>query len=141
VQLPDHPGIEASRVRWGERIEGTARELLAQAEVSETQEDRDERQSVAEFLRAELEDGQAHNTGDLLRAGESLGFSRRSIQRAADRLHVIKEHAKELAGGWTWTLSKMPQPAEGAEGDSVLRLASSSSSGPQVTPSDDVEAF
>lgn len=114
VPVPGHPEIQTTRVRWGQFVQGTARELLAQAEVSETPEDRSERESVIDFVRTELQHG-PRSAGEIIKAGEALGFSRRSIQRASDKLQVVKGHSPTLAGGWTWSLSKMPKNAEGDE--------------------------
>lgn len=130
IPVPGYPDIEASRVIWGEAVEGAARDLLAQAEETETPDERDERQSVGDFLQRELADG-SRNAGDVIRAGESLGFNKRAIQRGTTKLRVIRAHESNLDGGWTWTLpSKMPTRTEGDEGDRSQNVAPSSPSHP-----------
>lgn len=149
VPLTEFPGVEASRVVWGERIEGTAREILAQAEAVETPEDREERQSVVDFVRSELTDANDNprecRTGDVIRAGEALGYSRRSIQRAADHLHVVKRHDKELRGGWYWKLPEGATDPRRWQGDTNLCVTpsapSETSSTPETPEADNVEAF
>src|SRR5262249_44947805 len=46
----EHRGISASRVEWGARIEGTAREILAMAETSAEPAERTERAEAAAWL-------------------------------------------------------------------------------------------
>jgi putative DNA primase/helicase len=134
--VPGYPEIEASRVVWGEAIEGTARELLAMAEDIESPDDHAERQTVVDYLKSELKDGAIRNAGDVIRAGESLGFNKRAIQRASTKLRIVRAHDSNLAGGWTWSLPpKMTTRAEGDEDDQIQKMAPSSPSGPEVAPS------
>jgi hypothetical protein len=133
IQVPGYPDIEASKVVWGGAVEGTARDLLAQAEETETPDERDERQSVVDFLQRELAEG-SRNAGEVIRAGESLGFNKRAIQRGSTKLRVIRAHETSLDGGWTWTLpSKVPTRIEGDEGDRSQNVAPSSPSHPSGT--------
>ena len=48
AELRAHPGVEASRIVWGEAVEGTARELLAEAEPGD---DHAEARDAADWLR------------------------------------------------------------------------------------------
>ena len=54
--LPDFPDIEASRVIWGEAIDATAREVLADAEAQG--EDAQERRDAFSWLRELLSSGE-----------------------------------------------------------------------------------
>ncbi len=55
IELESHPGVFGSRVVWGEPIEGTAREVLAEAE--EMEEERSPREEAVEFLKSLLVNG------------------------------------------------------------------------------------
>ncbi len=113
-----HSLLLASRVRWGAALEGEARALLATAEAATDPEEHD----AARFLRDLLSDGPMR-AGDVFKDADGCGFSKRSIQRAADKLGV--DRRKEgMKGGWVWRLPlrnraeddsappKMPEDAE-----------------------------
>lgn len=71
-------GIVASRIRWGEAVEGTPRELLAEPEPEGEQgEERD----AADWLREELAAGPVP-VRDVRRHADEAGFSWRTVQRA-----------------------------------------------------------
>ena len=53
VELDAHPGIQASRIAWGQAVEGTARELLAEPDDADDDAPGDAR----EFLRDLLDKG------------------------------------------------------------------------------------
>lgn len=133
-------GVEANRIVWGEAVQGTARELLAMADQTETPEDRDERLNVSDFLAAELRDG-PRSAGEIIRSGEAQGFSKRTIQRTASKMGVTREHGSELAGGWLWNLPTNAEGAKKPEGAHSERLASSAPSEGSVSPSDGAEVF
>jgi DNA polymerase III delta prime subunit len=102
--VPGHPGIEATRVEWGEAIEGTARELLAGAEV----EPDDDGADIDGFLRELLVKGPMPARSVLAESSDA-GYSGYQLQRAARRLSV--ERRKDgMRGGWVWAL---PAPPEG----------------------------
>jgi putative DNA primase/helicase len=84
------PGIAASRVVWGEPIEGTAREILATAEDTQDATDRNETQSAADWLRAVLSDGELTKL-QVMERGREAGFSDRTLQRARNRIGAIAE--------------------------------------------------
>ena len=83
--LDGYPGIEASSVLWGEPIVGTAREVLAIAEASDTGDD-DAHDAVA-FLRDELGKGPATKAHVEAHAKEA-GIAWRTVQRAMRRAGV-----------------------------------------------------
>jgi putative DNA primase/helicase len=84
------PGITASRVLWGDPIEGTAREILATAEDTQDATDRGETQSAAEWLRATLEGGELTKL-QVMERGREAGFSDRTLQRARQRIGAKAE--------------------------------------------------
>lgn len=81
VELPDHPGVAASRLLWGDPIEGSARELLREAEADDGGE-RHDRAEAAEWLQEVLKDGGELERRDVLKLARKAGFSDRTIERA-----------------------------------------------------------
>jgi putative DNA primase/helicase len=113
AELKTHPGIFASSVLWGEAVEGAARELLATAEMGGEDGEGGTLADAKRFL-ADLLSGGPRKAGEVFRDADGAGYSKRSIQRAADKLGV--DRRKEgMRGGWVWALPKMPNPPEGAE--------------------------
>lgn len=108
------PGVQASAVRWGEAIEGTARELLAE---SETDRDDDEGSAKgrAETWLIELLAGGAISSKQVQSDAKEAGLSWATVRRAADSLNVarIKDG---LRGGWYWRINDRlrDQVAQGA---------------------------
>lgn len=95
-------GITASRIVWGELIQGTAREILGDVEQEEGQEERTERDEATDFLRSLLETGpmavkaiKADATG--------AGYAWRTIERAKRELGVEARKAG-MKDGWAWAL-------------------------------------
>lgn len=134
------PEVEGQRVLWLEALDGTARELLADAEADH--EDGSTASGVDAFLRGLLANGPA--PAKLIKAdADGAGYAMRTVQRAAQRLGV--ERRKDgLRGGWVWELQTGPVRRtrhEGAEGASTQGGASSAPSRHPVTPSDDVEVI
>ena len=52
--------------------------------------------------------------GEGFRDADGAGYSKRSIQRAADKLGVDRRK-DGMRGGWIWALSKMPKTPEDTE--------------------------
>jgi putative DNA primase/helicase len=77
--LPDYPGIEASRVEWGEAIDGTARDVLADAEAQG--EEVEERRDAASWLRELLSGGELP-VREVKRHANDAGHAWRTVQRA-----------------------------------------------------------
>lgn len=107
-QVEAAPGLWASRVAWAGVIEGSARELLAQAEAAPA--DAEPGGAIGDavaFLRGLLEDGPVP-TKQVQDDADGAGYSWATIRRAAQ---VLKVEARKtsMRGGWVWTL-----PAEDA---------------------------
>ena len=76
-------------------------------------EERSEREMAKTFLREELADGPLlANT--VYAAAKDHGFSRVTVRRAADDLHVVK-HKSGYQGPWMWTLPKDASACAGPE--------------------------
>lgn len=77
--LTDFPDVEASRTVWGEAIDGTAREVLADAEVQG--EEVEERRDAASWLRQLLAGGEM-SVKEVKRHADDAGHAWRTVQRA-----------------------------------------------------------
>ena len=107
--LPERPEITASRIMWGEAIEGTARELLSEAE-----DDGGNRKGAADggetaaspaaqtFLEAALEAGERPQK-EIAVEGAELGFSSDRLFRASKAMRIAKRK-DGINGPWLWSL-------------------------------------
>lgn len=99
------PDVEGQRVRWLEAIEGSARDMLAEAENDQV--DEDSGSGVDEFLRGLLADGPMPAKaikGD----ADGAGYAWSTVQKAATRLGV-ERRKKGMKEGWVWGLTE-PKP-------------------------------
>jgi putative DNA primase/helicase len=118
TELPDYPGVIASRVLWGGAMEGTARDLLANAETTDDPADRAAIDEAMDFLRAELEDGPMP-AKDVQNGAKAAGHSEATLRRAKRRLGVRADKVA-MRGGWSWSLPpKMLTESEDAQGVGV----------------------
>jgi len=136
------PEVEGQRVRWLEALDGTARELLAEAEADNYSEDGSSPGSVDAFLRALLIAGPV-TAKSVMADADGAGYAWRTVQRAAERLGV--DRRKEgVRGGWVWALQPYADCRtrhEGAEGAVPQGAARSAPSGLAVAPSTDFEVL
>ena len=100
--LQERPDIIASRIVWGEPLEGSARDLLAEAEDDGKAQDGGAANSVEAFLRSVLATGERKQS-DIAAKGAPLGFSKDKLFRASKELGVVKRKGG-LAEGWRWSL-------------------------------------
>lgn len=128
------PDVGGQRVQWLEGLDGSARELLAEAE------DHDAADGAAEadkFLRDLLANGPM-SANDAITDGDGAGYSKRTMQRAAKRIGV-KRHKDGMQGGWVWALdgvpkvSRSPKVREGVEGATSAYSESMAPSAPSAT--------
>lgn len=114
AELKTHPGIFASSVLWGNAVEGAARELLATAEATGDDGEGGTLADAKRFLADLLSDGPMR-VKDVFRDADGAGFTKRSIQRAADKLGTLR-HKEGMRGGWVWKLPpKVPNTPEDTE--------------------------
>jgi putative DNA primase/helicase len=104
-ELATHPGVFASYVRWGDAVEGAARDLLAEAETIE--EDGGSLADAKTFLSGLLAEGAV--PAKTIRAdADGAGYSWATIRRAQRALGVIPvKEGGRFGGGkqqWVWTL-------------------------------------
>ena len=101
--VPDYSDIVASRLMWGEALEGTARALLADVESDEGDEDRNALAEAKSFLQALLADGPVPSKTAWADADQA-GHARATIRRAMSALGVDARKTG-LQSGWVWELS------------------------------------
>lgn len=104
-QVETLPGITASRTVWGEAVEGSARELLAEPEAGQ-----DERSAIGAvaLLREELSADYWTNAKEAQRSIENQGFSPKQIWAASKRLNVIRKRCG-YQGNIYWRLPGGPE--------------------------------
>jgi len=98
-EIEGYEGLFSSYSMWGQRVEGSARELLAEIEPDNGGSEVNE---AEQFLREALADGgmpQKEIAKDYKGAGHSLA----TIKRAKKRLGIISEK-DGMTGGWFWRL-------------------------------------
>jgi putative DNA primase/helicase len=113
--LTSYPEISASTLLWGEAIEGTARDILAQAEVSEDLDTKSQTDEAQDWLRDLLMDAPVKAT-DAIKKANAAGISQKSLRAARERL-CVKPRKQAYSGGWVWSLphAQDAQPSQGAQ--------------------------
>jgi len=111
VELPGHPGVSASRIVWGAAVEGTARELLQEAEYEQDRQ-APARDEAEEFLRDLLETGPMA-TDDIKAEAKDAGISWSTIRRAKEAIGARPRKIGFADARWFWALPD-PKPVEGA---------------------------
>lgn len=97
-----HDGIVATRVVWGEPLEGSSRAILAEVE-GESGDDASQLGIAKQFLLRALANGPAPVKELLEHAREGYGVSPNTLRRAQKELGIMPTKAA-FAGGWTWAL-------------------------------------
>lgn len=109
TELEDFPGVEASRVEWGGPIEGSAWDVLQEAEAA-PEADGGTVGAATEFLRALLSSGPMSAVAVKSHAAGS-GLTWSSIRRAKKPAGVVtKREGFGGAGEWTWALGDQKSP-------------------------------
>lgn len=98
-EIEGHKGVFASYSAWGEAVEGSARELLAE---SEPVNDDGEGASAEQFLRETLGNG-ALPQKEVEADFKGAGFSLSTIKRAKKRIGVVSKK-DGMRGTWFWSL-------------------------------------
>lgn len=102
AELPKHPGIHSSAVAWGAKVEGTARELLAQADMPHGEGKTSALTDAKRFLSELLADGPLP-TKTVIADAEGAGHNEKTIRRAKAEMGVeaVKVGMKD---GWIWRM-------------------------------------
>jgi putative DNA primase/helicase len=108
IESPE--GLQATAVRWGSPIDGTAREILAEAEAVESDIGGGKSEAVA-FLETILADG-GKSVREIQDAAKANGIAWRTIERAKKDLGVEAAKANFGGrGGWNWHFPQRPPKA------------------------------
>ena len=104
---------------WGQKVEGSARELLAE---NEPQKDDSEVAGAEQFLRDELAAG-AKPQKEIERECKGAGYSVAALRRAKKQLGIVSKK-DGMKGAWFWSLPDAKhedahEDAEGAQQNSV----------------------
>jgi len=106
-------GITTTRVLWGGKIEGTAREILADVESQNQDERRTELDEACDFLRDLLSAGPVP-VNQIKKDADGNGLTWATVRRAQKTIGAVaKKEGGNFGGGkqqWVWRLS-----AEGAQ--------------------------
>jgi putative DNA primase/helicase len=102
-ELKAYPGVLASAVMWGDPVTGSAKELLAQADITGDGDAGNNQTSAKQFL-SDLLGGRTMQAADIFQEAEQRGYSERCMQRASKDLKVEKRKTA-MKGGWSWTLA------------------------------------
>ena len=140
--LAEYPGISATRVIWGEVLEGSARELLSRADTRADPDTTGEASDVEVFIRSCLADGPV-SAKQMQEDASGAGYSWNRVKRTAYRIGI--ERRKEgFNAGWVWALRRehnCEESAEGSEGITLRRVHSSHSSGDSAPSTDEPPRF
>lgn len=137
-QVQALPGIEASRVLWGQPMPGTARELLAEAETSAPDDDESSAlDDACQFLRSELRDG-PKPAKYLLGEARQAGHAERTLKRAKSRLGI---ESRKDTGAWLWSLVDVADSIKGAKEAKNSTSENLGTVGTLGTVDDDSEVF
>jgi putative DNA primase/helicase len=112
-EVETHPGIFASSVKWGDAVEGAARELLATAETTLEDGIGESVDSVSTWLRQLLVDENGEiDRRDVMRAAHAMGYKERTVHRAREKIGlIVKQSGFGKDKRSLWTSSNMPTSA------------------------------
>jgi putative DNA primase/helicase len=112
-ELKTHPGIFSAFVLWGDAVQGTARELLAEVEATDDGGDGESMADAKRFLLGLLEDGPLPTKAVRVDA-DGAGYSWATIRRAQKALGIeaVKQGGRfgEKKQQWVW---RLPENAQG----------------------------
>jgi AAA domain/Bifunctional DNA primase/polymerase, N-terminal len=95
-------GIVATRVVWGEALEGSSRSILAEVE-GETNDETSQLGIAKQFLIRHLANGPAPSKELMEHAREGIGVSANTLRKAQKDLGIIAQKVA-FSGGWMWSL-------------------------------------
>lgn len=106
VALKDHPEISASKIVWGEVLEGSAKDLIKAAEAENVIPNHEG--SVEWWLNQYLANGPML-ANDIMEYGKIDGFSKDRLNRAKEKLG-IKSKRDGFGGAWWWLINGQTIP-------------------------------
>jgi putative DNA primase/helicase len=105
-EIREHPGVTASFVQWREPIDGTARDILREADEVSDDGDHASLPDAKQFLKDLLSDG-PKSAKDVRRDADGAGYSWATIRRAQQKLGIKAQKEGGNFGGyqrWVWAL-------------------------------------
>ncbi|WP_081451596.1 tyrosine-type recombinase/integrase [Achromobacter piechaudii] len=112
--FPEIGGIQTTRVAWGEKVEGSARDILGAVEAPQTEETSEEEDAVM-FLRDLLADGPVPSK-QVKADADGAGFAWATVRRAQKRIgaEAVKEGGRlgDRKQQWVWRLGPNPEGAQ-----------------------------
>jgi putative DNA primase/helicase len=133
AQVEALPGIHASRIEWGQAVEGSARDLLT--DPAEGDDGTDHADAVS-LLKGELTADCWTGANHATQALKDAGFTKKQIWTASKKLKVVRTKGG-MGGGWYWRLpggcdialpvedSKSPEGSEDSLSEKLEPLESS----------------
>lgn len=104
MEISGHKGLCSSYVAWGQAVEGSARELLAEPDNRETgEQDSSALDDAKKFLLELLADGELAQKQIQLDA-KGASHSWRTVERAKQELNIVSRKSK-LDKCWYWKLA------------------------------------
>jgi putative DNA primase/helicase len=102
--LPDYPGINTTRLLWGESVDGDARDLIEAAEDDAVRTRKDE---AADWLREILADG-PRKAKEVEIMARKAGFTDKVLRNAREKLKIVPRK-QGFRGPSEWDLPKVAQ--------------------------------
>lgn len=136
AQVEALPGIDASRIEWGQAVEGSARDLLT--DPTEQGDGTDHADAVG-LLKAELTADCWTGANYATQPLKAAGFTKKQVWNASKKLNVLRKKGG-MGGGWYWRLpggsdmalpdedSKAPDGSEDSPSEKQQPLESSEAS-------------
>lgn len=112
VSIKDYPEISASKIEWGDFIEGSAKELIKAAEAENVKPNHP---GFADIWLGELLENGPMLANDIFDYGKADGFSKDVLKRAKEKIGAESRRAI-FRGPWWWLLQGQQLP----KGDSEL---------------------
>ncbi|HCK5044075.1 AAA family ATPase [Pseudomonas aeruginosa] len=107
----EHGPIETTRVLWGDKLEGSARDILGDVEATGEDGDRSELDEVCDFLRDLLREGPVQ-TKRIKAEASDAGHSWMTVRRAQKLVEAVAfrkgEEGRKGGGNWYWKLRCSP---------------------------------
>jgi putative DNA primase/helicase len=100
--LYERPDIIATRITWHEPIEGSARELLGEAEGEEPSGALSKQDQAKRFLKAALSNGERPQK-EIEAEAKQEGIAEHTLRRAAKDIATSRKDG--FRGGWYWRLA------------------------------------
>lgn len=115
-QVENADGIHASRITWGQSVEGSARELLTDPAEDDGNADA---QDICDMLREALAGGSWTPVDTAQHGLIKAGFSKKQVWSASKKLGVIRKKGEGgPRDGWYWRIPESPQDSQDSAQDS-----------------------